>query len=332
MANDLPTLVWAPNLADLELHTSLSRYPKVKSPTMVVFDLDPGPPADIIQCCQVGIWLKKILTEMGLERFPKTSGSKGLQIYAPLNTATNYENTKSFAKAVAKRLELGHPDLVVSRMAKILREGKVFVDWSQSDDHRTTACIYSLRAKEKPTVSTPVTWKEVEATLKKEDASKLVFTFDDNRPTMKKSSPSETSAAPKKTHQTSDWFHKFATKTSAIVGSPWSFVGAVSLILIWAVLGPAFHFADTWQLVINTATTIITFLMVFLIQNTQNRDAKAIHLKLDELIHGVKGARNQLIDLEDLSDEEMEKLQKEFTDARKRARIEKCEEKEEVEE
>lgn len=127
-------------------------------------------------------------------------------------------------------------------------------------------------------------------------------------------------------------FRKFATQTSAIVGSPWSFLGAGLLIIIWALLGPVFHFADTWQLVINTATTIITFLMVFLIQNTQNRDAKAIHLKLDELIHAVKGARNQLIDLENLSEAEMERLQKEFKSKRKRAVAEKCEEKEEAEE
>jgi bifunctional non-homologous end joining protein LigD len=175
MANDLPTLVWAANLADLELHTSLARFPKVKMPTMVVFDLDPGPPADIVQCCQVGIWLRKILNDLGFECFPKTSGSKGLQIYVPLNTGTNYETTKNFAKTLAERLEREHPELVVSRMAKILRERKVFVDWSQNDDHKTTVCAYSLRAKENPTVSTPVTWKEVETTLKKNDAQKLVF-------------------------------------------------------------------------------------------------------------------------------------------------------------
>lgn len=175
MANDLPTLVWAANLADLELHTSLARFPKVKAPTMVVFDLDTGPPADLVQCCQVGIWLRKILKDFGLECFPKTSGSKGLQIYVPLNTPTTYEITKTFAKSIAERLEREHSELVVSRMAKILREGKVFVDWSQNDDHKTTVCVYSLRAKENPTVSTPVTWKEVEATLKKGDAQKLVF-------------------------------------------------------------------------------------------------------------------------------------------------------------
>jgi bifunctional non-homologous end joining protein LigD len=178
MANDLPTLVWAANLADLELHTSLARYPKVQSPTMVVFDLDPGPPADIVQCCDVAIWLRKILNGFGLECFPKTSGSKGLQIYVPLNTATNYESTKNFARQLAERLEREHPELVVSRMAKALRKGKVFVDWSQNDDHKTTVCVYSLRAKENPTVSTPLTWREVELTSKKRDANKLVFTSD----------------------------------------------------------------------------------------------------------------------------------------------------------
>ncbi len=179
MANDLPTLVWAANLADLELHTSLARYPKVQTPTMVVFDLDPGEPADIVQCCQVGVWLRKILQDVGLESFPKTSGSKGLQIYAPLNTPTNYDITKTFAKSVAERLESEHPELVVSKMAKALRKEKIFVDWSQNDDHKTTVCVYSLRAKENPTVSTPVTWQEVEGALKKGDASKLVFKSDD---------------------------------------------------------------------------------------------------------------------------------------------------------
>jgi low affinity Fe/Cu permease len=110
----------------------------------------------------------------------------------------------------------------------------------------------------------------------------------------------------------SGWFRVFAHKTSQMVGSPWSFFSAVLVIVIWGALGPIFGFSDTWQLVINTATTIVTFLMVFLIQNTQNRDAKAIHLKLDELIHAIKGARNKLIDLEDLSDEELKKLEEQF--------------------
>ena len=178
LANDLPTLVWAANLADLELHTSLARYPKIQSPTMVVFDLDPGAPADIVQCCKVGLWLRKILEQLKLKCFSKTSGSKGLQVYVPLNTGTNYDITKKFAKKIAERLEREHPELVVSKMAKILRKGKVFVDWSQNDDHKTTICVYSLRAKESPTVSTPVTWDEVESTLKKRDGARLVFKSD----------------------------------------------------------------------------------------------------------------------------------------------------------
>lgn len=109
-----------------------------------------------------------------------------------------------------------------------------------------------------------------------------------------------------------DFFRKFANKTSEIVGSPWAFIAAFSIIVIWAFSGPIFGFSDTWQLVINTGTTIITFLMVFLIQNTQNRDAKAIHLKLDELLRGVEGARTSLVDLEDLSDEELKRLQEQF--------------------
>jgi low affinity Fe/Cu permease len=114
-----------------------------------------------------------------------------------------------------------------------------------------------------------------------------------------------------------DFFHKFASVTSRVVGSPWSFFAAVLIIVVWGVTGPMFGFSDTWQLIINTGTTIVTFLMVFLIQNTQNRDAKAIHLKLDELVRAVKGARTGLVDLEDMSDEELEKLQKEFERLRK---------------
>jgi bifunctional non-homologous end joining protein LigD len=179
LANDLRSLVWAANLADLELHTSLARYPKVDSPTMVVFDLDPGPPANIVQCAQVAQWLKAKLDDMGLQCFPKTSGSKGLQIYIPLNTPSSYEITKNFARNIALFLEQSHPKLVVSKMAKALRGGKIFVDWSQNDRHKTTICVYSLRAKEQPTVSTPVSWDEVEAALKKKDASRLSFTSDE---------------------------------------------------------------------------------------------------------------------------------------------------------
>jgi len=178
LANNLSTLVWAANLADLELHTSLSRAPHIDSPTMIVFDLDPGLPADIVQCCEVAFWLKEKLDKLGLQSFAKTSGSKGLQIYIPLNTKTTYDITKVFAKNMAEALEGEHPNKIVSKMAKVLRGGKVFVDWSQNDVHKTTVCVYSLRAKEQPTVSTPVTWDEVSAALKKKDSSRLTFVSD----------------------------------------------------------------------------------------------------------------------------------------------------------
>jgi bifunctional non-homologous end joining protein LigD len=174
---DLPTLVWLGNLADLELHTSLSRAPETNRPTVIAFDLDPGAPANIVQCCQVGLWVREIFEQFGLQAFAKTSGSKGLQVYVPLNTTVTYEQTKPFAKAIAQLLEERHPDLIVSDMKKTLRVNKVFVDWSQNDDYKTTVNVYSLRAKD-PTVSTPVTWKEVETCLKKSDPELLVFTSD----------------------------------------------------------------------------------------------------------------------------------------------------------
>jgi bifunctional non-homologous end joining protein LigD len=178
LVQDIPTIVWTSNLADLELHTSLSKAEDIMCPTMLVFDLDPGPPADIVQCCQVALWVKEIFDHLGLKCFPKSSGSKGLQVYVPLNTKTSYDETKPFAHALARLLEDQHRDLVVSDMKKALRVNKVFVDWSQNDDHKTTVCVYSLRAKDKPTVSTPVTWEEVEKCLKKKAPDTLVFTSD----------------------------------------------------------------------------------------------------------------------------------------------------------
>jgi bifunctional non-homologous end joining protein LigD len=175
MVQDLPTLVWAANLADIELHTSLSFGKEILKPTVLAFDLDPGAPANIIQCCQVGLWVRQVFAELGLEAYPKTSGSKGLQVYVPLNTPTTYDETKPFAKAVARLFEHYHPELVVSDMKKALRVGKIFVDWSQNDDYKTTICVYSLRAKDHPTVSTPVKWDEVAAAVKKNDPSLLVF-------------------------------------------------------------------------------------------------------------------------------------------------------------
>src|SRR5690242_17253670 len=178
LANDLPTMVWMANLAAIELHPSLSMAQEIESPTMMVFDLDPGPPADIVHCAQVGMWLREIFEHLSLQSFPKTSGSKGLQIYVPLNTPTTYESTKPFAHALARLLEDQHRDLVVSDMKKELRKGKVLVDWSQNDEHKTTIAIYSLRAREHPTVSTPVKWEEVEHMLKKKDSGLLVFEAD----------------------------------------------------------------------------------------------------------------------------------------------------------
>jgi bifunctional non-homologous end joining protein LigD len=179
LANDLPTLVWAANLADLELHTSLAKYQNRERPTVMVFDLDPGPPATIVECATVAFWLKEILDAFELQVFAKTSGSRGLQLYVPLNTPVTYEKTKPFAQSLAQRLEREHPREVVSKMQKSLRGGKVFIDWSQNDSHKTTVCAYSLRAKERPTVSTPVTWEEVAAVRKKKDAKLLLFASDE---------------------------------------------------------------------------------------------------------------------------------------------------------
>ena len=178
LAQDLPTLVWAANLADLELHTSLARKRDVARPTMMVFDLDPGAPADIVRCCQVGLWLRDLLAKMKLKSFAKTSGSKGLQVYVPLNTSVTFDRTKDLSRALAQHLETDHADLVTSNMSKAARKGKVFVDWSQNDEHKTTICVYSLRAKEEPTVSTPVAWDEVEHCLKKKKGGLLKFRSD----------------------------------------------------------------------------------------------------------------------------------------------------------
>jgi bifunctional non-homologous end joining protein LigD len=173
--NDLPALVWAANLADLELHTFLHRAPAITRPTVLAFDLDPGPPADIVLCCQVGLWLKEVFDQLRLESFAKTSGSKGLQVFVPLNTATTYEKTKAFAHALAERLERAHPNVIVSRMQKALRKNKVLIDWSQNDDHKTMVSVYSLRAKSHPSVSTPVTWNEVQGCWRRKAPKRLAF-------------------------------------------------------------------------------------------------------------------------------------------------------------
>jgi bifunctional non-homologous end joining protein LigD len=177
ICDDLPTLVWLANLADLELHPSLSRVPEAERPTVMAFDLDPGPPAGLAECCEVALILREALTRIGLECVVKTSGSKGLQVYVPVNSAdVDYDRgTTRLSNALARHLEGEHPELIVSRQNKALRRGKVLIDWSQNDEHKTTVSVYSLRARERPTVSTPLDWSEVEA----RDADALVFEASD---------------------------------------------------------------------------------------------------------------------------------------------------------
>jgi bifunctional non-homologous end joining protein LigD len=177
VCDDLPTLVWLANLADLELHPSLSLVDDILRPTVMAFDLDPGPPAGLAECCEVALILREALGRIGLESFAKTSGSKGIQVYVPLNVAdVDYDvGTKPLSKALARHLEGEHPKLIVSTQKKELRRGKVLIDWSQNDEHKTTVCVYSLRARERPTVSTPLDWAEVEAG----DPDALVFEADD---------------------------------------------------------------------------------------------------------------------------------------------------------
>jgi bifunctional non-homologous end joining protein LigD len=179
VADDLPTIVWAANLGDIELHTYLGKASNINRPTTLVFDLDPGPPANILQCCEVGLLLKGKFDRWRMQSFVKTSGSKGLQVYVPLNTPVTYDQTKPFARSVVEGLAREHPELIVAKMDRSIRRGKVLVDWSQNDYFKTTVCVYSLRAKERPTVSMPVEWEEVEAARKKKDARRLVFLSDE---------------------------------------------------------------------------------------------------------------------------------------------------------
>lgn len=166
VADDLPTLVWAANLAALELHVPMWRVDargNPENPDLMVFDLDPGAPATILECCEVACHLRQVLEADGLAGYPKTSGSKGLQLYVPLDGSSPWQDVHAYAKQVAQRLEKEQPELVVWNMKKELRRGKVLVDWSQNNAAKTTVAVYSLRARSEPTVSTPVTWDEVEA-------------------------------------------------------------------------------------------------------------------------------------------------------------------------
>ena len=176
--NDLPSLVWAANMAALELHLpqwTVDDEGERRTPDLLVFDLDPGPPATIVECATVALRLRDVLAEHGLTAFPKTSGSKGMQLYAPITT-TAVERTSEYAKAVAEHLASEDPKLVVARMAKDLRPRKVFIDWSQNNRYKTTISPYSLRGRPAPTVSTPLTWDEVASCRHPND---LVFTADD---------------------------------------------------------------------------------------------------------------------------------------------------------
>jgi bifunctional non-homologous end joining protein LigD len=175
VCDGLPTLVWMAQLASIELHPSLSLARAPTRPTVLAFDLDPGPPAGLVECCRVALRVRDLFGHFGVESFAKTSGSKGLQVYVPLNDKIHYETTKPFAKAIAQLLEKQTPDQVVSKMKKVEREGKVFVDWSQNHQRKTTIAVYSLRARDRPTASTPVTWDEVEAVADSGKGDSLVF-------------------------------------------------------------------------------------------------------------------------------------------------------------
>jgi len=177
IVEDLPTLVWTANLASLELHVpqwKVGPRGAVQDADLLVLDLDPGPPATIVECCEVALLLKRILESDGLTGYAKTSGSKGMQLYAPLRP-TPADDTRLYARSLARRLEKQRPDLVVSDMTKALRHGKVLVDWSQNAAAKTTVAPYSLRGRPEPTVSTPVTWDEVAACGSPEE---LVFLSD----------------------------------------------------------------------------------------------------------------------------------------------------------
>src|SRR5215213_700206 len=179
VVNELAALLWAVNIGSIELHTSLHRRDDMQRPTVLAFDLDPGEGVGLVHCCEVALRLRELLGGVGLQAFPKTSGSKGIQVYVPLNTEVSYEATKPLSRRVAELLEGETPAAVVSRMAKALRPGKVLVDWSQNTEHKSMVCVYSVRAKDRPTVSTPVAWDEVERAVDAGDPGALVFTMGD---------------------------------------------------------------------------------------------------------------------------------------------------------
>jgi bifunctional non-homologous end joining protein LigD len=181
LLEDLPSLLWTANLANIELHTSLARVADLDRPDSLVFDLDPGAPADVVDCARIALRLHAFFAQLGLDSYAKTSGSKGIHLHAPLNGTATFAESRPFARAVAETFEARFPDDVVSRQTKTRRKGRVLIDWSQNDAHKTTASVYSIRAKERPTASTPLEWEEVEAAVESGDADALAFTVDDLR-------------------------------------------------------------------------------------------------------------------------------------------------------
>jgi bifunctional non-homologous end joining protein LigD len=176
LANNVETLAWCANLGAIEFHPFLHRAPKLDQPTQVAFDLDPGDGADLLRCIEVGFLLKDVFAQLGLEAFPKVSGSKGLQLYVPLNTPVTYAATTPFAKSVAELLAKRHPKLIVSEMSKALRKGRVMIDWSQNSASKTTVCAYSMRGKrDAPFISAPVSWEELARAAKRKDKDSLYF-------------------------------------------------------------------------------------------------------------------------------------------------------------
>lgn len=176
LVTDLATLVWCANIGTIEFHTFLHRAPAIDRPTEIVFDLDPGEGSSVLNCAEVAFILREVLDELKLKSFPKVSGSKGIQIYVPLNTPATYDATGAFARTLAQLLERQHPKLIISEMAKDARKNKVFIDWSQNADFKTTVAAYSMRAKrQQPFISVPVSWEELETALAGKDSSGLYF-------------------------------------------------------------------------------------------------------------------------------------------------------------
>src|SRR4051794_30438009 len=180
LVNDLPTLVWTANLANIEMHPFIARWPRIDRPDWRVFARAPGDPADALDAARVALWVRELLDDLKLAGFLKTAGSKGLHLYVPFNTAVSYQQTQGLAKAIAELLERNHPELVVSQMAKEVRKGKVFVDWSQNAEHKSTVSVYSLRARgAEPYVSLPMDWEELSRAVKAKDPRRFCVAPED---------------------------------------------------------------------------------------------------------------------------------------------------------